>query len=379
MNRYLIALAAGVLAVPVPARLLAAEFIPLGDLPTGNFNSAAARVSADGKVVVGTGWITTGIETFRWTREGSMTSLGDLPGGFVQSSPTAISADGSVIAGVGNTAAGPQAYLWTAATGMVGIGELAGGTYQSTVTSMTADGSVIYGSSESFNGPEATRWTQSGGIVSLGNFFGPDFPFLGALGSADGSTIAGGISLPGSYAPYIRSSFLWNATDGAIDLNAAARTTRSIHAIVDLSADGSVAVGQGNIDGKLEAVRWTKAGGVEALGESFGGYASGISADGRVIIGATHGGGLSFIWTETTGIKELRSLFTEAGIDLSTWDNLSVSDVSADGRTFVGGGRHRDGSFEAWMAVLDIVPEPSTFALCMMGFVALLVRRRRGG
>lgn len=360
MNLSMAAVGAGLMAVLTPIHSLAAEFNYLGDLPGGNFNSGASHVSADGKVVVGAGWTATGIETFRWTREGGMVSLGDLPGGFNQSSPTAISADGSVVAGTGNSTAGSQAYRWTAATGMVGLGELAGGAYWSSVNSMTSDGNVLYGASESFNGLEATRWTQAAGLHSIGNYFGSDFPFLSAIGSADGSTIAGSVSLPYAYAPYIRSSFHWNSADGTTDLNAAARTTRSISAIVDLSVDGTVAVGQGNIDGKLEAVRWTKAGGVEALGESFGGGATGVSADGSVIIGFIYGGGASFIWTEATGIRELRSLFTEAGINLSSWNDIWVNDVSADGRTFVGGGFRRDGSIEAWMAVVDVVPEPAS-------------------
>lgn len=380
MNLYMAAVGAGLLAVLTPIHSIAAEFYSLGDLPGGNFNSGASHVSADGKVVAGTGWTATGVETFRWTHEGGMVSLGDLPGGFNQSSPTAISADGAVVAGTGNSTAGPQAYRWTAATGMVGLGELAGGAYRSSVSSMTSDGSVLYGASESFNGPEATRWTQSTGLLSIGNFFGPDFPFLGAIGSADGSTIAGSVSLPYTYAPYIRSSFHWNSADGTTDLNAAARTTRSISAIVDLSANGSVVVGQGNIDGKLEAVRWTKAGGVQALGESFGGGATGVSADGSVITGFIYGGGASFIWTEATGMRELRSLFTEAGINLSTWDDIWVSDVSADGRTFVGGGFHRDGSLEAWMAVLDVVPEPASqvmLIICACATCTVLRTRRR--
>ena len=41
------------------------------------------------------------------------------------------------------------------------------------------------------------------------------------------------------------------------------------------------------------------------------------------------------------------------------WTLLEASGVSADGRTIVGTGINPDGNREAWMVTLDNVPEPS--------------------
>ena len=44
----------------------AAEFIPLGDLPGGEFNSNATGIADDGTTVVGSGDIEIDHEAFRW-------------------------------------------------------------------------------------------------------------------------------------------------------------------------------------------------------------------------------------------------------------------------------------------------------------------------
>jgi len=51
---------------------MAVSFMPLGDLPGGEFYSEAHAVSADGSVVVGYSGSALGSEAFRWTREDGM-------------------------------------------------------------------------------------------------------------------------------------------------------------------------------------------------------------------------------------------------------------------------------------------------------------------
>ena len=67
-----------------------------GDLPGGDFESYAYDISADGSVVVGQSYSSSGREAFRWTADGGMTGLGDLPGGTFSSDAYGVSADGSV-------------------------------------------------------------------------------------------------------------------------------------------------------------------------------------------------------------------------------------------------------------------------------------------
>jgi len=75
------AFVAPVAAVMLLSATQAAEFIPLGDLPGGNFSSSATGVSDDGTVVVGNGSPASGGGAFRWTAATGMVGLGDLQGG----------------------------------------------------------------------------------------------------------------------------------------------------------------------------------------------------------------------------------------------------------------------------------------------------------
>ena len=94
----------------------------------------------------------------------------------------------------------------------------------------------------------------------------------------------------------------------------------------DVSADGSVVVGEQT----GEAVRWTASGGTVGLGRltgSFLSYATGVSADGQVVVGvsrAVAGGDRPFRWTATGGMTELRGFNPPAGSYLRTAANGSV-------------------------------------------------------
>src|SRR5437667_12108532 len=84
-----------ILMLAVATKQAFADFIPLGDLAGGEFNSFALGVSADGHVVVGQSSSTLGFEAFRWSQPDGMHSLGAAP----NSAAAAASADGSVIVG----------------------------------------------------------------------------------------------------------------------------------------------------------------------------------------------------------------------------------------------------------------------------------------
>ncbi len=220
----------------------AAEFIPLGDLSGGEYESSARGISADGTVVVGISSsdfdgkaVDGGSEAFRWTAETGMVGLGDFPGGFFRSRAWAVSADGSVVVGRSGSSVwdslndgwGSEAFRWTAETGMVGLGDFSGGFFNSSAGAVSADGGVVVGGGAK-NGPsvEAFRWTSAGGLVGLGGY------------------------------------------------ESKAR---------DVSANGSVVVGRSR-----EAFRWTSAGGLVSLGFLPGGDKSealGVSTDGNVVVG----------------------------------------------------------------------------------------------
>src|SRR5262245_44552876 len=192
----------------------AQPFVGLGFLP-GGVQSAAARVNADGMVVVGSA----GNHAFRWTSAGGMVDLGTLPGGTI-SYATDVSDDGSVVAGTSAATDGPRVFRWTSA-GMVDLGlPLDGGgdgaATDSQGEALSGDGAVVAG----FSGPvnDALRWTAASGMVSLGTLLGV------------GYSIA-----------------------------------------YDCSTDGSFVVGESTGSSDDHAFRWTPAGGMEDLGTMTGG------------------------------------------------------------------------------------------------------------
>jgi len=312
-------------------------FQGLGDLTGGSFLSYARAVSADGSVVVGGSSSDSGTEAYRWTAGGGMVGLG-----FLNSAATPISfafgvsADGSVVAGgsfLNNLSSETEVFRWTSGGGMVGLGDLPGGSFDSDAQAVSSDGLVVVGVGNSASGFEAFRWT-SGGMVGLGDLSGGSFN-SGASG---------------------------------------------------VSADGSVVVGIGSSAFGDEAFRWTSAGGIVGLGHLPGGSGSSdaraISADGSVVVGqsVTASGDEAFLWTAGKGMQNLRDVLIEGGATgLSDWTLPRATGISADGKTIVGFGINSNGDQEAWIAT---IPEPSTFALAACGLLAYVgacwTRRKSG-
>jgi probable HAF family extracellular repeat protein len=259
-----------------------------------------------------------------------------LPGGVTESAAYGVSADGSVVVGGGASASGPQAYRWTSATGMVGLGYLPGGSSFSSSEDVSPDGAIIVGASNSASGLQAFRWTSGGGMVGLGDLSGGPF---------------------GSVA-------------------------------IGVSADGAVVVGIGNLNeasGTSEAFRWTSGSGMVGLGDLPGGvFSSGtwdVSADGSVVVGLGNSalGEEAAVWTNAGGLQNVRDVLIAGGATgLTGWTLNQATGVSADGRTIVGFGRNPSGQTEAWIAT---IPEPSSLLLsacaAAAGVAALLRRVRR--
>ncbi len=110
-----------------------------------------------------------------------------------------------------------------------------------------------------------------------------------------------------------------------------------------LSADGSTVVGIAHVPqpNYSEAFRWTRAGGMEFLGEVPGGEhrpnALGVNADGSVVVGYDSAGPTGYNWqawrwTANTGMVGMGYI---GGSD-PTYDFSNCYDVSADGTVIVG-------------------------------------------
>jgi hypothetical protein len=115
----------------------------------------------------------------------------------------------------------------------------------------------------------------------------------------------------------------------------------SYSAAVAISADEQVIVGYSlDASGMVDACRWvyntgTATWDVRSLGA--GGSertASGVSADGRVIIGSSDWE--AFIWDDTNGARLLTDVaLTDYGLDLSDWALGPAYDISDDGGTIL--------------------------------------------
>jgi probable HAF family extracellular repeat protein len=350
----------------------AASFVGLGDLPGGDYSSAAYGVSTDGTTVVGYGTSASGREGFKWTPFGGVVGLGDLPGGAFASPATGVSGDGSIVVGGSPSTGvtGNEAYRWTLETGIVGLGDFPGGLFGSNALAISGDGSTIVGIGSTSSDSESFRYNTTTGLVSIGGLVGRALSF-------DGGVVVGE-QRKGSDT----EAYRWTDATGRVGLGDL--PGGSFYSVAHgVSLDGSVVVGQGApVGGGSEAFRWTLATGMVGLGDLPGGmsysYAYGVSGDGESIVGVgfTANGNEAFIWDSTHGMRNLQAvLIAEYGVtNLGGWTLSSARAISADGSTIVGDGINPSGQMEAWR--VTGIPEPHG-ALFLFAGSSILFRRFR--
>jgi probable HAF family extracellular repeat protein len=103
-----------------------------------------------------------------------------------------------------------------------------------------------------------------------------------------------------------------------------------------ISADGSVVIGSSNNTNGLEAFRWTQSDGMVSLanldGGNFSSGANDVSDDGSVVVGVIYNrldGSEAFRWTQSGGMVGLGFLSGDSF-------NSQANEVSADGSVVVG-------------------------------------------
>jgi probable HAF family extracellular repeat protein len=244
---------------------------------------------------------------------------------------------------------------------------------------VSADGLVVVGNSSGAQGGEAFRWTQAGGMTALGDLPGRGFFSIATGVSADGSVVVG---FSDSGATLGSEAFRWTAASGMVGLGTIPGYFSS--QALAVSADGSVVVGFSEGPGTPqggEAFRWTEANGMVGLGDLPGGLfdsrALAVSADGSVIVGWSRTADLSqptmaFLWDDVHGMRSVHDILTALGDDLTGWQLIEATGVSADGLTVVGYGRNPNGQLEGWVVHLNAVPEASSCLLAALGLTSLL-------
>ena len=84
-------------------------------------------------------------------------------------------------------------------------------------------------------------------------------------------------------------------------------------------------------------------------------FATGVNGDGSKVVGAAGAGSgqtEAFLWTAATGMRRLRDVLQEQGVDLSGWELSFASDISADGKTIVGSGSLSGQGNVGWVLTL---------------------------
>jgi probable HAF family extracellular repeat protein len=167
----------------------AGGMVGLGAPDQNQFESRASAVSADGSVVVGYAFYpfsqqTGRFQPFRWTQAGGMVQLGDLPNGVltIQVPAVFVSADGAVVVGTGYPR---DPFIWDATNGIRNLRDvlvsrgldLTGWTLTA-ATGISADGLTIVG-----NGVHAGFGTSEGWVARLAE------PVAACTGDCDGNGV----------------------------------------------------------------------------------------------------------------------------------------------------------------------------------------------
>jgi probable HAF family extracellular repeat protein len=297
--------------------------------------------------------------------QASFTHIGDLPGGRVFSECYALSRDGRTAFGDSVTAnfdpinSITSACSYSAAAGLVWLDP----SYSSISTFIfgaNRDGTAAAGMAviiPPYADVEAFRWTASGGIQIIGDLPGGTTNAVARAISDDGSVLVGYGSSAASIAScgICLEAFKWTAATGLVALGDVPGGNLDSRAS-GISGDGRIIVGAGTSATGVVAVYWDQSGphsmGYLPQGPSTPPQSQCFAAntDGSVIVGASsssNGIYEAFRWTPSSGMQGLG--------DLPTGPFQSYAyGVSDDGAVVVGQGTVEGGLFGAGQGVAFI-------------------------
>ncbi len=349
------------------------EFLALSST-SGGWNTDARAMSADGTVIAGMAAKEGAVgQTFVWTDANGVETLGALPGGDY-SLASAVSGDGRVVVGFSESSRGYEAFRWTREAGFEALGDLPGGVFDSHATGVSFNGTVIVGGGNATDvdyagGYEAFRWTQQNGMQSLGVADWADVSGARDV-SGDGQTILVGDTWGSLGAGNRYQSYLLRAGEPPIPINLpgpniVANFGRSI------SRDGRVVVGDFErlVGNKVPngAFWWRNDSGLIDVGTLPDSQCCrtlyDVSADGSIAVGQDWVGGhpVATIWDEFHGVRSVEDLLAAdptVAQQLAGWHLERTFAVSDDGRVLAGNGIDPQGGATAWRAVLDAEPPP---------------------
>jgi len=246
------------------------------------------------------------------------------------------------------------------------LGALGGADAFSFAYGISNDASTIVGASyvsANLAGPiHAFRIGADGVMVDLGSLAGASGNSTAFAANGDGSLVVGQTNVPGGN----QHAFLWTLTPGS-DTGTMTDLGGNGSFAIAVNFDGSVTVGantvnivHGNVHtSALYAALWNGTSSPVDLGVLPGDIASiatGVSADGTVVVGISDPVGLSgqtgtsgygynisishaFVWTQATGMQDLTLLMTQAGALTAGTSLAAALSVSPDGQEIAGAGQ----------------------------------------
>lgn len=351
-------------------------FTPLGLPPAADPQdppfSDAYGVSDNGVVVGSQHFSGGGYLSFRWTSGGGRETINGLnPGSGIFA--RAITPDATWIVGE-NTGPG-VAFRKNGAGAVESLGFSDPDLYdQSAGNDVSNDGQHVAGLlSRIEDGTyRMARWSQGSGWQNLGALSN-DYESVGNTISGDGSIVAG--YSVGNYFTAVK----WTES-GGLEALANPFGIESNSAVIAMAADGSKFVGQANNASNLsQATVWNADGTTLILSPEPGfdsGAAFGVSGDGAIIGGTFFiegvGQDAAAFWTADGTAYNLQSYLESAGIDMTGWNLLAVTEVSQNGLYLTGRGYNPNGQLEAFLVQ---IPTPGAALPLIAGLIA--VRRRR--
>ncbi len=113
--------------------------------------------------------------------------------------------------------------------------------------------------------------------------------------------------------------------------------------------------------------------GLGFLGTGTSSWATGVSADGSVVVGTSDNGSATeaFRWTQATGMQSVKNWLAGAGVSIGAWRLTEATGVNGNGTVVVGYGTDPSGNDQAWLA--RVGPAGSGFLGNIPAFNATLV------
>lgn len=359
---------AGAVLAATSSAALAQQFFVVPPAPDDTTSSIAA-ISADGSTVVGT---TSRPTPYRkraivahWSQGLTPTILPSLLAGQT-STATAVSCDGMIVGGQSGSWAEPQGVLWiNGQTIPAGFLTTVGTTRSSLINAISCDGSRIAGQATNAAGQlEGFFASLVGGTV--GPLTGIGFISGGAQNDSSVTALTGDGRMVGraswsnaAESGFVQFIFAPGDGQGVVPLGAGQGfgIDDSANAV---TPDGRVIVGAVTVPdgfgGTILVPSRTVDGFVSAMipCEEGSGSATGVSADGRVMVGFDDclGPNRAFIWDPVNGYRLVEDILRDAGVLPAGYSLTIATGVSADGRIVVGNGVGPGLSPRGWIAVI---------------------------